>query len=162
MTARARVTRVVSRTAAAVALLMMYGVSANALAASQSVVKCKELNGSNQDLAVAVSTLSINVVEHIPADPGDKMDEPLDRVDVGLQQVAPVLSLSPRVAAILDRVFSANEAQDEPAESDSGELSSPVAGEQADKSLENESPDLAVGDKNQLPKKKLRMYRRDI
>ena len=60
-----------------------------------------------RSLEVPVSDLSTNVVGHIAVEPGDDNDESLNALPAQAGSAAPILYLAPRVAVILQNVFSA-------------------------------------------------------
>jgi len=168
MTAKDRASGVSFKTAATTAVLMGLLVTANAMAASGNLVECSEMNRISQDLAVAMDELSVKVVEHIAPNQDDHifMDDEvirsLDLVDIDLQTDAPKLSLSPRVATMLDRIFEIDQSPVTVDESGATGLTSPLADGPTGKETVEDTPDVTVDGELQLPQLQRRMNRRDI
>lgn len=161
MTARARRTR--SNIAMAVALLSGCGLSLNAFAASEKVIDCENMARNAESLDVPVQELSVNVVDHFPAATAES-DETLDLASADAQNLAPVLLLTPRVAAMLDRVFDSDNA--ESSSTDANEARSPVADRLARQDAVDEDrvlmQDADADEDLELPNVHQRMFRNDI
>ncbi len=161
MTAKARRTR--SSIAMTVALLTGCGLSLNALAASSTVIDCKNMAGNEQSFDVPVQQLSINVVDHFPASATDSV-ETVDLASADAQNLAPTLLLTPRVESMLDRVFETDNAQS--SSSDRNEASTPLADrlsrqEDIDDDLVLQQ-DTDADEDLKLPNVQQRMFRNDI
>ena len=77
-----------------------------ALGATDSTTAC-DRTADLRSLDVPVSDLSASVVGHIAVEPGDANDESLNARPAQAESTAPILYLAPRVAVILQNVFSA-------------------------------------------------------
>ena len=168
MTTKGRASGVFSQAAATVAVLMGSFIAANAIAASANLVECSEMNRDNHDLIVAMDELSVKVVEHITPNPVDLtiLDDDdiqsLDLVDIDLQTDAPTLSLSPRVATMLDKIFEVDQSPAREIVNDAAGLTSPVADGPIGKEALEDSQDISVDNEAQLPQLQRSMNRRDI
>jgi len=147
-----------------------------ALGAAASTAACDRTADLLRSLDVPVSDLSANVVGHIAVEPGNANDESLNADPAQAESTAPILYLAPRVAVILQNVFSAvaietppldsrNSAQSFATESLSQDESplSPVAGDasQSDSS-ELIDPASAGAEVEAIPHFQRQMFRTDI
>ena len=125
MTAKGRASGDRFKAAVTLAVLMGAFVAANAMAASANLVECSEMKRNSQDLVVAMDQLSVKSVEHIVPTLDDEIIRSLDLMDLDLQTDAPILSLSPRVATMLDRIF---EIDQTPLQADESDFLRPCPG----------------------------------
>jgi hypothetical protein len=141
-----------------------------ALGATASTAACDPTADLLRSLDVPVSDLSANVVGHITVEPGNANDESLNA------STAPILYLAPRVAVILQNVFSAVAIETPPLDSRDSTQSfateslsqdesplSPVAGDasQSDSS-ELIDPASAGAEVEAIPHFQRQMFRTDI
>lgn len=167
MTGRARIGKSPSPAAFKVALLLCCGISASALAASNPVVICDDIPQDMQGLGIPVKSLPLRIVDHSLAVAPADLNESLESADAELHVVAPVLSLTPRVATLLDKIFAIDSPQ---LDSTKLQSSSPLAERVTDRSeLQNEDEVTGPGiqqtaaDKGiELPKIPQQMFRKDI
>ncbi len=146
-----------------------------ALAATASTVAC-DRTADLRSLDVPVSDLSANVVGHIAVEPGNANDESLNAGPAQAESTAPILYLAPRVAVILQNVFSAVAIETPPLDSRDSTQSfateslsqdesplSPVAGDasQSDSS-ELIDPASAGAEVEAIPHFQRQMFRTDI
>ncbi len=130
-----------------------------------------------RSLEVPVSDLSTNVVGHIAVEPGNDNDESLNALPAQAGSAAPILYLVPRVAVILQNVFSAVAIETQPLDSSPDQAQSfateslsqdesplsPVAGDasQSDSS-ELIDPASAGAEIEAIPHFQRQMFRTDI
>ena len=148
---------------------------ATALGATAATTAC-DLTADLRSLEVPVSDLSANVGGHIAVEPGDDNDESLNTLPAQAGSAAPILYLAPRVAVILQNVFSAIAIETPPLESPDPAQSlatqslsqhesplSPVAGDasQSDSS-ELIDPASAGAEVDAIPHFQQQMFRTDI
>ena len=89
------------------AILVLGGAwCSTALGATGSTTSC-DRTADLRSLEVPISDLSANVVGHIAVEPGNANDESLNARPAQAESTAPILYLAPRVAVILQNVFSA-------------------------------------------------------
>ncbi len=89
------------------AILVLGGAwCSTALGATGSTAAC-DRTADLRSLDVPASDLSANVVGHIAVEPGNANDESLNARPAQAEPTAPILYLAPRVAVILQNVFSA-------------------------------------------------------
>lgn len=89
------------------AILVLGGAwYSTALGATDSTTAC-DRTADLRSLEVPVSDLSASVVGHIAVEPDDANDESLNARPAQAESTAPILYLAPRVAVILQNVFSA-------------------------------------------------------
>ncbi len=148
---------------------------ATALAATSPITAC-DRTADLQSLDVPVSDLSVTVVGHVSVEPGDQDDAAIDVFAVQGRSEALTLDLAPRVAVILQDVFSA--VAIETPSLDSSDLTqvfaiesspkkesplSPVAGDAA-QTDSSELTDFASGieDVDTAPSIQRQMFRTDI
>lgn len=146
-----------------------------ALGATASTVAC-DRTADLRSLDVPVSDLSANVVGHIAVEPGNANDESLTAGPEQAESTAPILYLAPRVAVILQNVFSAVAIETPPLDSPDSTQSfateflsqdesplSPVAGDasQSDSS-ELIDPASAGAEVEAIPHFQRQMFRTDI
>ena len=159
------------------AILVLGGAwCSTALGATASTAACDRTADLLRSLDVPVSDLSANVVGHIAVEPGNANDESLHAGPAQAESTAPILNLAPRVALILQNVFSAvaietppsdsrDSSQTFPTESLSQDESplSPVAGDasQSDSS-ELIDPASAGAEVEAIPHFQRQMFRTDI
>ena len=155
-------------------LLLSAACCANALGASSPITAC-DRTADLQSLDVPVSELSANVVGHIVAEREDG-EESLDVLPTQSDAAAPILNLAPRVADILQEVFSAVAIETPPLDSDEPTQSiaiealsqdesplSPVAGDAGQPEPgESGDPDSTIEDADAVPTFRRQMYRTDI
>lgn len=98
--------------AIAASALLATGWGSLALAAASSVVECDDVAKNLQSLEVAVDELSVESIEHIPADIDITASEPLEARPERSVVTSPILDLTPRVAAIIRDVFGQPESPD--------------------------------------------------
>lgn len=147
-----------------------------ALGATASTAACDRTVDLLRSLDVPVSDLSANVVGHITVEPGNANDESLNAGAEQAQSTAPILYLAPRVAVILQNVFSAVAIETPPLDSRDSTQSfateslsqdesplSPVAGDasQSDSS-ELIDPASAGAEVEAIPHFQRQMFRTDI
>ena len=147
---------------------------ATALAATSPITAC-DRTADLDSLEVPVSELSASVVGHIVVVPGED-DEVLDVLPTQGDSAEPILNLAPRVAEILQDVFSAVAIETAPTDADQSIPSyslepapkdesplSPVAGD-AGQSEPSElaDPDSVIDGANAVPGVQRRMFRTDI
>ena len=148
---------------------------ATALGATGSTTAC-DRTADLRSLEVPVSDLSANVVGHIPVEPGNDNDEPLNALPAQAGPAAPILYLAPRVAEILQNVFSAVVIETPPLDSPDPAQSfapeslsqdesplSPVAGDASrPNSSELIDPASAGAEVEAVPRFQRQMFRTDI
>ena len=158
------------------AILVLGGAwCSTALGATGSTTAC-DRTADLRSLDVPVSDLAVTVVGQIAVEPGNANDESLNARPAQAESTAPILYLAPRVAVILQNVFSAvaietppldsrNSAQSFATESLSQDESplSPVAGDAS----QTDSPDLinpasAGAEVEATPHFQRQMFRTDI
>lgn len=146
-----------------------------ALGATASTAAC-DRTADLRSLDVPVSDLSANIVGHIAVEPGNANDESLNADPAQAESTAPILYLAPRVAVILQNVFSAVAIETPPLDSRDSTQSfateslpqdesplSPVAGDasQSDSS-ELIDPASAGAEVEAIPHFQRQMFRTDI
>lgn len=154
-------------TALAVALLFGSALGTNVLAASNPVVIDRDVTQDLQRSPGSAENSSSKLPNRSPAKVSADISASLELADssTGLQIVAPVLTLTPRVANLLDQIFATN---GKPAEAAAIESSSPLAEQQTNrKSLPyaaGKTPSLLpqTTANGELPRLQRRMYRTDI
>ena len=105
-----------------------------ALGATDSTTACDRTTDL-RSLEVPVSDLTTSVVGHIAVEPGDANDESLNARPAQAESTAPILYLAPRVAVILQNVFSAVAIETPPLDS-----ADPGQSLATESSSQNESP----------------------
>lgn len=163
-----------SNAAAAAALLIGCALAAPSIATAAKNAG-KDCNGNLTDLhslEMSVEALTINVVEHLPTDTSADFRESLDPMDANVRAAAPTLSLTPRVASILDQAFSTGSGDSgaKAAESKPEDQTSPLADSSAGHpgikiSADEAAPvadEVAADDEFDNPRIHERMYRNDI
>lgn len=120
---------------------------------------CNDISITPQDLDIPVTTLIANQTEHVLVPAADVEEELADPSEVDPQSIAPILSLTPRVLNILDRVFATDALTPESSDTESTESASPVAGSEDSHSDKKESID---EDLLLRPQIQSQMYRKDI
>ncbi len=159
------------------AILVLGGAwCSTALGATASTAACDRTADLLRSLDVPVSDLSANVVGHIAVEPGNANDESLNAGPAQAESTAPILNLAPRVALILQNVFSAVAIETPPLDSRDSTQSfateslsqdesplSPVAGDasQSDSS-ELIDPASAGAEVDAIPHFQQQMFRTDI
>jgi hypothetical protein len=148
---------------------------ATASAATSPTTACDRTTDL-ESLEVSVTELSANVVGHIAVESDEENVEALAGLPTEEETALPILYLAPRVATILQDVFSAvaietppqdrhDPAQSfpiEPVPADESPLS-PVAGDAGQmESSEAIDPDAAIEDVENVPSVQRQMYRTDI
>ena len=154
-------------------LLLSVICCAKALAATSPITACDRTTDL-QSLEVPVNDLSAIVVGHVVADPDERDDAILDVVSAQGESPVPILDLAPRVAVILQDIFSAVAIETSPSDlqekplliksAAKGELPlSPVAGDasQADPS-ELTAPVSGIEAVDTAPSIQRKMFRTDI
>lgn len=96
----------------AMAAIALFGlcVCGNALAAGSSHVFCDRSVQDIQSLGVTLEALSIDRVDHFPSDSRMVSSDPLQAAEASINNISPLLSLSPRVESLLDEVFATDAA----------------------------------------------------
>ncbi len=148
-----------SHIAKAAILLSGCAFCVNALAANNMPAGCNDISITPQDLDIPVTTLIANQTEHVLVPAADVEEELADPSEVDPQSIAPILSLTPRVLNILDRVFATDALTPESSDTESTESASPVAGSEDSHSDKKESID---EDLLLRPQIQSQMYRKDI
>ena len=159
------------------AILVLGGAwCSTALGATASTAACDRTADLLRSLDVPVSDLSANVVGHIAVEPGNANDESQTAGPAQAESTAPILNLAPRVALILQNVFSAVAIETPPLDSRDSTQSfateslsqdesplSPVAGDasQSDSS-ELIDPASAGAEVEAIPHFQRQMFRTDI
>lgn len=165
-----------SRHAPALAILLLGATAcATALGATNSITDC-DRTADLQSLQVPVSDLTAKIVGHVVVEPDNENDETLTALPTQGEPAAPILYLAPRVAAILQNVFSAVAietppsdfpVQDQPyviesAPNDESPLS-PVAGDATpSNSSELTDPATGIDEVDTGPSLQRQMFRTDI
>ncbi len=156
-----------------VVLMLSVICCATALAAASPITACDRTTNL-QSLEVPISDLSAIVVGHVIADPEEQDDVTIDVLPAqGLSEV-PILDLAPRVAVILQDVFSAvaietpsSNASEQPLAIEASPKAesplSPIAGDAS----QTDSPELAapasgIEDVDAAPSIQRKMFRTDI
>lgn len=146
---------------------------ATALAATSPIIACDRM-ADLQNLEIPVYDLSAVVVGHAVADPDDQDDSGLEAGPAEGRSEVPILDLAPRVAVILQDIFSAVAVESPPLESPEGPLMissaakrelplTPVAGDASEaEPLEPASPMTEVGNADAAPSIQRQMFRTDI
>ena len=156
-------------------LVLGASCSVTALGATNSMT-ARDHTANLQSLEVPVSELTVNVVGHIYVKADDENDESLNTLPAQDSNAAPVLDLAPRVAVILQDIFSAIAIETPPSDSpdqaqpytieslpqDESPLS-PVAGDvtQPDSSELTDQPS-GIEDIDSVPSIRRQMFRTDI
>lgn len=148
-----------SHIAKAAILLSGCAFSVNALAANNMPAGCNDISITPQDLDIPVTTLIANQTEHVLIPAADVEEELTDPSEVDPQSIAPILSLTPRVLNILDRVFATDALTPESSDTESTESASPVAGSKDSNSDKKESVEEDLLLRSQIQSQ---MYRKDI
>ena len=156
MTADAKARRTPLPAAKTVVLLIGCAFCVNSLAASNSLVECDELSQDPQNLDLPTQKLIASKTDHFLVPPADALVESRALTDTDPKTIAPILSLTPRVSNILDRVFAIDAAASRLPEADKGESALSVADHVKSESDAGELED------NELPKIQQQMYRKDI
>jgi len=111
-----------SKRLAFVSIVLGCGLALNAFAASDKV--CDEASDRQmQGLEVPVEELAIDVVDY----PAASTNEAIDLSEIDVEALPPLFSLTPRVASLIDQVFSAG------ADEDSQPIPEPPASPVADR-----------------------------
>ena len=156
-----------------VVLLLSVICCATALAATSPMTACDRTTDL-QSLEAPVSDLSVIVIGHVMADPEEQDDATIDVLPApGLSEI-PILDLAPRVAVILQDVFSAvaietpsSDASEQPLAIEASPKAesplSPIAGDAS----QTDSPELAdptsgIEDVDAAPSIRRQMFRTDI
>lgn len=153
-------------------LLLGFGWGSAAVGATGSLTAC-DGTADLRSLEVSVSDLSASVVGHFtPDEPDEEQAESLSARPAQTTSSAPLLYLTPRVAAILDNVFSAVAIESSQSESDQPEPPSdvqPVLGDETalspvagDASKAESSADSVAEDVETVPSVQRQMFRTDI
>lgn len=163
MAATAWVRKMPAPIALTVALLLGCGFSVHALAASNPVVICDDTPQDMLGFGIPVKNLSLKIVDHAAAD----LNESLNLADAELQIVAPFLSLTPRAATLLDRIFATDSQQFDSATIESASpLAEQVTGhpEILDdvKVTRSRLQQTTADEERELPRIPQQMYRKDI
>lgn len=163
MAATAWVRKTQTPIALTVALLLGCGFSVHALAASNPVVICDDTPQDMPGFGIPVKNLSLKIVDHAAAD----LNESLNLADAELQIVAPFLSLTPRAASLLDRIFATDSQQFDSATVESASpLAEQVTGHpeiQGDvKVTRSRLQQTTADEERELPRIPQQMYRKDI
>lgn len=167
MAATAWVRKMPAPIALTVALLLGCGFSVHALAASNPVVICDDTPQDMLGFGIPVENLSLKIVDHAAADAAADLNESLNLADAELQIVAPFLSLTPRAATLLDRIFATDSQQFDTATVESASpLAEQVTGHpeiQDDvKVTRSRLQQTTADEKRELPRIPQQMYRKDI
>ena len=121
MKATANHLRAPSKRLTCVSIVLGCGLAFNAFAASDKV--CDEASDRQmQGLEVPVQELAIDVVDY----PGASANEAIDLSEINVEALPPLFSLTPRVASVIDQVFS-SAAADEDSKPIPAQPASPVA-----------------------------------
>ncbi len=146
---------------------------ATALGATSPMTAC-DRTADLRSLVISVSDLSAIFVGHVVADPDDQDAASIDVFPAQGQSEAPILNLAPRVAGILQDVFSAiaietpsSDSSDQPlpiASSPERESPlSPIAGDASQtEAPELADPDSGIEDVDNAPSIQRQMFRTDI
>ncbi len=155
-------------------LVLSVTCCATALAAKSPTTACDRTADLNS-LEVPVRALSVSAVGHIVVEPGED-DEALNVLPAQGDSAEPILNLAPRVAGILQDVFSAVAIETPSADADHAVPSftlepttqdesplSPVAGDAAQaQSTDLYDPDSVIDEADVVPSIQRRMFRTDI
>ena len=147
---------------------------ATALAAKTPTTAC-DRTADLHSLEVPVSEWSTRVVGHIAVDPNQE-DEPFESLPAQSDSVEPILDLMPRVADILDDVFSAVAIEARPGNSEEKTTSidigptihddlpiSPVVGDAGPSEvIESADGDSVIDGAEAVPNIQRQMFRKDI
>ena len=137
-------------------------LSSASLAASPSIVPCDQVSRDLKSLEVPAAALTVDRVDHAPADPVAANPDSIDEQTSFTDSVAPILYLTPRVTNIVRDVFgtTSEELTEEAARQPSTSPGAPMAG--ADQKAEKvESSDVEY-ETSDLPRFQQQMYRKDI
>lgn len=148
-----------SHIAKAAILLSGCAFGVNALAANNMPAGCNDISITPQDLDIPVTTLIANQTEHVLVPAADVEEELADPSEVDPQYIAPILSLTPRVLNILDRVFATDAVTPESSDTESTESASPVA---RSEDSNNDKKESVEEDLLLRPQIQSQMYRKDI
>ncbi len=154
-------------------LLLSTSCCASALAATSPITAC-DRTANLQSLEVPVSDLSATVTGHVVVDPDDQDDATIDALPAQVRSEVPILKLAPRVALILQDVFSTIAIETPPVNSSKQPLAvdaspkgksplSPVAGDASQSDLpERTDPASGLEYVDTVPRIQRQMYRTDI
>lgn len=158
----------------AILVLVPASWCATALGATAATTAC-DLTADLRSLEVPVSDLSANVGGHIAVEPGDDDDESLNTLPAQAGSAAPILYLAPRVAVILQNVFSAVAIETPPLESPDTAQSlatqslsqdesplSPVAGDVSQADSSELIDPASAAEVEAVPRFQRQMFRTDI
>lgn len=90
----------------AATILLGCSLSVSAFASNNKMGVCRTADVSMPTADPAVERLVVSPVDHYPAESTADITKPIDQSADDINTVAPTLSLTPRVASILERVFS--------------------------------------------------------
>ena len=146
-------------TALAGITLLSTGWCATALGASSSLVPCDEAGTDLKSLEVAVSELTVNVVDHMTTRGDAATGEVLDPAAGASDSAAPVLFLTPRVATILRGVFDTD--SDAATADDESNADAPAPSAQSE-ATDKLAPVTLIDRAAEIPRFQRQMYRKDI
>lgn len=134
-------------------------LSSASFAASPSIVPCDQVGRDLKSLEVPATALTVDRVDHPPADPVAANPDAIDEQTAVTDSIAPILYLTPRVSSIVRDVFG-TPSEELPEQTPLQPSTSPVA--DTDQKAESvESADVE-NDSSDLPRFQQQMYRKDI
>ena len=139
--------------------LLSTGWCATALGASSSLVPCDEAGTDLQSLEVAVSDLTVNVVDHMMTSGDAAIGEVLDPSAGVRDSATPVLFLTPRITTILRGVFDTDSNAATSDEASDADAPAPSAQSEATEKL---APVTLIDQAAEIPRFQRQMYRKDI
>jgi len=137
-------------------------LSSASFAASPSIVPCDQVSRDLKSLEVPAAALTVDRVDHAPADPVAADPDALDERTSVTDSVAPILYLTPRVTSIVRDVFGTT--TDELTEETALQPSTSPGAPMADADQTADKVDSADGENvtSELPRFQQQMYRKDI
>lgn len=139
-------------------------VSSSVFAAN--AVVCDKTARDVNTLNVTLDELSLNAVDHVPADSAKTTTDALNTAAIDTSAISPLLTLSPRVATILDQVFAIDTDKDVSSDDESTSVpsSESFSGHPGISAPRQTSPvaEKRADDQLDLPALRERMFRKDI